>query len=127
MYLFVFLSSGGWGKIKLKLTTLTRIFIRVVYFGTILLEASIGRDFGALKELTDLRCSNAPPLSDFVVNLVTSISQHTQHTSVVSMHLSAVSTRFGSQPKNGPGLIFYYFGVFYLVVQDHLIICLAWS
>ena len=25
-----FLSSGGWGKIKLKLTTLLRIFIRVV-------------------------------------------------------------------------------------------------
>ena len=30
-YFFVrFLSSGGWGKIKLKLTTLPRIFIRVV-------------------------------------------------------------------------------------------------
>ena len=29
--LFFFLSSGGWGKIKLKLTTLPRIFIRVVY------------------------------------------------------------------------------------------------
>ena len=27
---FSFISSGGWGKIKLKLTTLPRIFIRVV-------------------------------------------------------------------------------------------------
>ena len=30
LFCFVFLSSGGWGKIKLKLTTLPRIFIRVV-------------------------------------------------------------------------------------------------
>ena len=29
--LFFFFSSGGWGKIKLKLTTLPRTFIRVVY------------------------------------------------------------------------------------------------
>ena len=29
-YFYFFLSSGGWGKIKLKLTTLSRIFVRVV-------------------------------------------------------------------------------------------------
>ena len=29
-FFFFFSSSGGWGKIKLKLTTLPRIFIRVV-------------------------------------------------------------------------------------------------
>ena len=29
-FFFSFLSSGGWGKIKLQLTTLPRIFIRVV-------------------------------------------------------------------------------------------------
>ena len=29
IYIYI-LSSGGWGKIKLKLTTLPRIFIRVV-------------------------------------------------------------------------------------------------
>ena len=29
-FFFLFLSSGGWGKLKLKLTTLPRIFIRVV-------------------------------------------------------------------------------------------------
>ena len=29
-FFFFSLSSGGWGKIKLKLTTLPRIFIRVV-------------------------------------------------------------------------------------------------
>ena len=29
-FLFFFFSSGGWGKIKLQLTTLPRIFIRVV-------------------------------------------------------------------------------------------------
>ena len=29
-FFFFFSSSGGWGKIKLKLTTLPRVFIRVV-------------------------------------------------------------------------------------------------
>ena len=31
LFFFLFSSFGGWGKIKLKLTTLPRIFTRVVY------------------------------------------------------------------------------------------------
>ena len=56
--LFFFLFSGGWGKIKLQLTTLPRIFIRVVCrFNSVAFRCRF--QFGEFAHL-DVACSMKP-------------------------------------------------------------------
>ena len=86
---FFFLSSGGWGKIKLKLTTLPRIFIRVVCrFNSV----AITTTFSSLQQDHSSSCSPSQDRSlSFTITRSTSFSSSSQ-LSVLQSSLDATST-----------------------------------